>query len=66
MQGKSSKIKKFACQDCKQKESRPTPVKLESKKQNKKVLASRMGSGWEVSIERQEEATSHLYYLSRI
>ena len=37
-----------------------TPVKLESKKQDKKVLASRVESGRDVSIERYEEATSHL------
>ena len=39
-----------------------TPVKLESKKQDKKVLASREGLGWEVSNEGRGRATSHLLY----
>ena len=31
--------------------NRLTPVKLESKKQDKKLLASRVGSGWDVPNE---------------
>ena len=30
-----------------------TPVKLDSKKQDKETLARREGSGWEVSIDRR-------------
>ena len=45
--------------------NRLTPVKLESKKQDKKVLASRVGPGWDVPNERQEEATSHLLFCFR-
>ena len=41
--------------------NRLTPVKLESKKQDKKVLASREGSGWEVSIERR--GPSHVLFI---
>ena len=45
MQGKRSKVKNIACQECKRKENRLTPVKLESKKhEKKKVVAEREGS----------------------
>ena len=40
--------------------NRPTPAKIETKKQDKKLLASRVRSGRNVSNERQGRATSHL------
>ena len=40
--------------------NRLTPAKLESRKQDKKVLASRVGLGWEVSNEHQGRATFYL------
>ena len=46
--------------------NRLTPAKLESKKQDKKVLASREGPSWGDLIERQEEAASHLVFVSKI
>ena len=54
MQETSSKDENFACQECKKKKkeiNRLTPVKLESKKQDKKVSAERKGSGREVPID---------------
>ena len=51
MPDKSSKVENFSCEECKQKKNHPTPVKLESKKQAKKVIAEREGFGWEVPID---------------
>ena len=51
MQETSWKVENFACKECKQKKKSLTPVKLESKKQDKKVVAEREGLGWEVSID---------------
>ena len=39
--------------------NRLTPVKLESKKQDKKVVAERERLGWEVPIDPQDLANSH-------
>ena len=62
MQGKRSNTENFGSQECKQSKIRLTPVKLESKKQDKKILASQVGSDWDVPNERQEEATSNLVF----
>ena len=51
MQETSSKAKNFACEERKQRKNRLTPVKLESEKQVKKVVAERDGLGWEVPID---------------
>ena len=45
MQERSSKVEKFACQECKQKEKSSHTGKLESKKQNKKVISRQEGLG---------------------
>ena len=58
MQGNSSNLQISHEKNANKRKNPLTPVKLESKKQDKKVLAMQEGSGWEVSIERQEEATS--------
>ena len=43
IQGKSSKVENFAYQECKHKENHLTPVKFESKKQAKKMIARQEG-----------------------
>ena len=45
------------------KNNRLTPVKLESKKQDKKNIGLAGGFGQEAPIKRQEEVVSHLYPL---
>ena len=45
MQRKKSNDENFASEECKQSENHSSQVKLESKKQEKKVLASRVGTG---------------------
>ena len=42
-QRKRSKLENFPCEECKQNKNRLTPVKLESKKQDKKVISQREG-----------------------
>ena len=49
---RSSKVENFSCEEWRSKENCLTPVKLESKKQTKKVIARRKGFGLEVSIDR--------------
>ena len=48
---KNSKLENFPCEVWRNQENRLTPVKLESKKQAKKVIADREGLGFEVLIE---------------
>ena len=45
MQGKRSKAKNLTCQECKQKEKSSHTGKIRKQKQDKKVLASRVGLG---------------------
>ena len=39
MQKDGSKVKNFPCEECRIQENRRTPVKLESKKQDNKIIA---------------------------
>ena len=52
MQETSSNAENFGCEECKQKEKSSHTGKTRKQKQDKKLLASWVGSGWEVSIER--------------
>ena len=45
------KLENFPCEEWRNQENHFTPVKLESKKQAKKVVAEREGLRWEVPIE---------------
>ena len=51
MQKNCSKVENFPCEECKHKKNRLKPVKLESKKQAKKVIAELEGFRLEVPIE---------------
>ena len=51
IQGKSSNLQNFPCQECKQKKNRLTPIKLGSKNQGKKLVAQQEGFGQEVPID---------------
>ena len=51
MQKKSSKVENFPCEEFKNQVNHLTPVKLEIKKQAKKLIAKLEGFGWEVLID---------------
>ena len=50
MMKESSKVENLACQECKLNKNRFTPVKLESKKQAKKVVVQREGFSFHRSL----------------
>ena len=52
MQENRSNAENFAPEERKQSKNHCSPVKLESKKQAKKVITEREGLGWEVPIDR--------------
>ena len=55
MQGKRSKVKNFPSEKRNQSKNHCSPVKLERKKNDKKVLASRDGSGGAIQSTAQEK-----------
>ena len=55
MQGKLSKVRNFPSEERKQSKNHCSPVKLERKKQDKNVKASRDESGGEIKSIVQEE-----------
>ena len=54
MQRKRSKVKNFPLQERKQSKNHCSPVKLERKKHDKKVIASRDGTGGAIQSTVQE------------
>ena len=60
MQGKRTKMKIFPSEERKQSKNHCSPVKLESKKNDKKSNRPVEASGWEASSDRLRRATSRL------
>ena len=61
MQGKRSNAKKTGCEECKQRQKSSHSGKIESKKHDKKVLASREGSGGKSASNDRKKP--HLTYI---
>ena len=55
MQGKRSKVENYPSQEGKQSKNHCSPVKLESRKNDKKIMTSRDGSGGAIQSFVQEE-----------